>query len=378
VRIAIDASSVPSQPAGAGVYAIELTRAMAARHSSDGFALFTRGHWLDESLEHRRNWRIERVAASSRVQRFLWEQTRLPASLRSLGIDVLHSTHHTLPLLGAPSRRVVTIHDLTFLRIPRRYPAVRRLYMQTLTRLSARLADAIIVPSETVRGDVIRLLGAPGAKVAVVYEAAGEQYRPVDPADAAATARRYGLEGPYILSVGSLEPGKNRPRLIRALHRLRGEGIPARLAVVGQKAWRYDAEIELVQQLGMQHEVVFLGYVPAPDMPALYAGAMLLALPSLYEGFGLPVLEAMACGTPVLTSALGATAEVAADAARLVDPRSVDAIATGLRELLPDADLRAAMSRRGLARAGAFSWSRAADETYEVYRGVARPRTDQP
>jgi glycosyltransferase involved in cell wall biosynthesis len=370
MRIAIDATSVPLAPAGAGIYAIELVRAMTRRDALDGYAVFTCGDWFDAAAAGKRNWRIERVDAASRERRLWWEQARLPAALSRLGIDVLHSTHHTLPLRPMLARRVVTVHDVTFLRIPERYTPARRLYMQTMTRLSVRVADAIIVPSMTVRGDVIDLLGVDEAKVHAVYEAAGEQFRALDRDASMAAARRYGVARPYVLSVGSLEPGKNRARLIRAMHELRREGIDRALVVVGQKAWKFDDDLALVRDLGMDDRVIFPGYIAPADLPPLYAAADVFAFPSLYEGFGVPVLEAMACGAPVVTSNVSATAEVAGDAALLVDPLSVTSIRDGLREALSDTALQARLARRGMERAAQFSWRRAAHETHTVYERV--------
>ncbi|MDP9238343.1 MAG: glycosyltransferase family 4 protein [Chloroflexota bacterium] len=370
MRIAIDASSVPAQPAGAGVYAIELVRALAERDRHDGYALFTAGSWAGAMLDSRPNWRIERVGAASGVRRLAWEQVRLPRVLDALRIDVLHSTHHTLPLLNVGCKRVVTIHDVTFFRMPERYPPARRLYMQTMTRLATRVANAFIVPSRAVQDDVVRLLGVMPDRVTPVYEAAGEQYRPVDPVEADAVAKRYGIDAPFVLSVGSLEPGKNRRRVFRAMRRLRDEGLDYRLVVVGQKAWKYEGDFALVDALGMRDRIIFPGYVKQDDLPALYGAATAFVFPSLYEGFGLPVIEAMSCGTPVLTSNISATAEVAGDAALLVDPLSVEAIADGLRRLLRDAELRADLSKRGLLRAAEFRWHRAAAETHAVYAKV--------
>lgn len=369
MRIAIDATSMPPQPAGAAVYAIELVRAMA-RDRHDGYALYVRGNVLDDAVAGRRNWRVERVGAGSRPARLLWEQARLPRSLATLGIDVLHSTHHTLPLAGVRCRRVVTIHDVTFLRMPQRYPLARRLYMRMLTWLSARVADTVIVPSNVVREDVRRMLRVPAEKIVTVYEAAGARFAPMDRDAAFAIARSYGIEPPYVLSVGSLEPGKNRARLFRAMRQLRDEGIDRQLAVVGQRAWGYEEDLALIDELRMADRIVLPGYVKAEDLPALYGGAEAFAFPSLYEGFGLPVLEAMACGVPVLTSRVSATAEVAGDAALLVDPQSVDEIRDGLRRLLVDRELRAECARRGIERAACFSWERAADETRAVYHRV--------
>jgi glycosyltransferase involved in cell wall biosynthesis len=374
VRIGIDATSIPPKPAGAGVYAIELVRAMTQRDRRDGYALFTRGNWFDESVAGRKNWRVERVTAASREKRFAWEQIRLPGRLAELGIDVLHSTHHTLPLRPLRAKRVVTVHDVTFFRIPERYPPARRLYMQTTTRASVKVADAVIVPSKTVRDDVAGLLGTTTSKIHVVYEAAADIYRPVPREDALAIASRYGLVPPYLLSVGSLEPGKNRARLIRAMGDLRDAGIDATLALVGQRAWQYERDFRLIEELGLVDRIRYLGYVQQSDLPALHSGANAFVFPSLYEGFGLPVLEAMACGAPVLTSNVSATAEVAGDAALLVDPHSQDAIRDAMRALLLEESLRGDYAQRGLRRAREFSWRRAADETHEVYAQVARDR----
>jgi glycosyltransferase involved in cell wall biosynthesis len=355
------------------MYAIELVRAMAQRRCEGcdhRYTVYTRGPWFDGETASAPGWRVQQVSAASRPGRLYWEQRRLPRSLRREAVEVLHSTHHTLPLVGVAARRVVTIHDLTFLRIPERYPLVRRIYMQATTRLSARLADAIIVPSGAVRRDVVERLGVPEDRVHVVYEAAAQRFRPVEPGVARAVAEKYGIDPPYILSVGSLEPGKNRARLIRALARLRNEGVTHHLVIVGQRAWRYDDDFDLVEELGMGRRVSFAGYVPDDDLPGLYSGATVVALPSLYEGFGLPVLEAMACGVPVLTSNVSATAEVAGDAALLVHPQSVDQIAAALRRLLSDEALRAQLSAAGRERAAQFSWARAAEETHRVYERV--------
>jgi glycosyltransferase involved in cell wall biosynthesis len=379
VRIAIDATSVPPSPAGAGVYAIELVRALTRRDAHDGYAVFTRGDWFDDAVAGRKNWRVEHVDVTSRVRRSLWEQTRLPGELARLGIDVLHSTHHTLPLRPMRARRVVTVHDLTFMRIPERYTHSRRLYMTASTKGSVRVADAVIVPSKAVRDDVLSMLPVAPSKLHVVYEAAAERFRPRGREASLNVAAKYGVERPYVLSVGSLEPGKNRGRLVRAMHALRCEGIDRMLLIVGQPAWKHEADRALVEELDMDDRVVFAGYVPDDELPALYSACDVFAFPSLYEGFGVPVLEAMACGAPVLTSNVSATAEVAADAALLVDPMSVDAIRDCLRALLTDPALRESCVRRGLERDAQFSWRRAADETHAVYEAaMSAPRRDAP
>lgn len=359
---------MPPRPAGAAVYAIELVGALARLDTPHTLQVFARS---DVFANLRRPgfepWRLH--GARSRLQRTLWQQLTLPGLLARHAVDVLHSTHHDLPLrVPERVRRVVTVHDVTFALMPRRYPPVRRWYMQLITSLACRLADAIIVPSHTVRRDLCKRLGVPDARVAVVYEAAGERFRPASDEAVAQTLRREGLAAhPYVLSVGSLEPGKNRSRLIAAIHALRLRGSPLRLVVVGQPAWSYETDFALVRRLGLQDRVRFLDYVPASDLPALYTGAAVVAFPSLYEGFGLPVLEAMACGAPVVTSSVSATAEMAGDAALLVDPRDTEAIADAIERVASDADLAADLRARGFRRAAEFSWERAARETLAVY-----------
>ncbi len=369
---------MPPKLAGAAVYAVELVEALACLGAPHAFQVFARS----EVFHHLRRpgfepWLLR--GANGRWQRTLWQQMTLPRLLARHGVDVLHSTHHDLPL-RVPSRvrRVVTIHDVTFMILPRRYPPLRRLYMRLITSAAVRLADAIIVPSRTVLDDVVARLGVPETRVSVVPEAASSRFRPVPEDEVARVLRREGLAAhPYVLSVGSLEPGKNRARLIAAMAVLRDRGYPHRLVVVGQRAWRYESDLRLIRRLNLEDRVRLLDYVPGEDLPALYAGAAVAAQPSLYEGFGLPVLEAMACGTPVVTSNVSATAEVAGDAALLVDPRDTEAIRDAIERVIAGPDLAADLRARGLDRAAGFSWERAARETVEVYErallGVPAP-----
>jgi glycosyltransferase involved in cell wall biosynthesis len=376
MRIAFDATGIPRLMAGAAVYTCELARALAAVDSENEYVIFARGTHFDDLPAMRPGVRVLKVRAPSRPLRLLWEQTVLPWRLRQLRIDVLHSPHHTMPLAPCGCRRVVTFHDLTFFLLPERYPTTRRLYFQTMTRLSARVADAVIVPSEAVKGDVMRILGLPRERVFAIPEAAGPAFHPQDAVAIEAVRRRYGLEGPFLLSVGSLEPGKNRERLLQAFARLRARGLTHTLVVAGQRAWRYEGEAPLAQQLGLADSVRFLGHVPQADLPALYSAAEVFVFPSLYEGFGLPALEALACGTPVVASNVSALPEVVGDAALQVPPLDVEALADAMERLLRDDGLRSDLRERGLARAAQFSWEKAARQTVEVYRWAAGARKE--
>ncbi|MCH8025705.1 MAG: glycosyltransferase family 4 protein [Chloroflexi bacterium] len=371
MRIALDCSAIPRRMAGAGVYSYQLVRAVASIESGHEFVVFARTGLFDDLADGRERMQIVQAGAGSRVTRLAWEQAALPFLLRRHHIDLLHSTHHHTPVVaGGGVKRVVTFHDVTFLVLPRRYPLVRRLYMSTLTRVAARVVDAIITPSRSTRDDAVRELGVNQDRITVIPYAAGTQYTPSDATAVTRVRERYRLAGDYILSVSSLEPGKNRTRLIQAVARLRDERVDCTLAIAGQPGWRYEGDMELARELGLGDRVRYLGYVPDDDLPPLYSGAALLAYPSLYEGFGLPVLEAMACGTPVVASNISATAEVAGDAALLVDPLDVDGLATAMRRLLSDETLHAVLRARGLERAAGYSWQRTARETLALYESL--------
>jgi glycosyltransferase involved in cell wall biosynthesis len=373
MRIAIDATAIPRLMAGAGVYTYQLVRALTALEADHDYVVFARSDTFDELARQRPRLRVVQVRAPSRAERLLWEQLILPGQLRRLRIDVLHSPHHTTPALPLPCPRVVTLHDVTFFLLPQRYPPSRRLYFQAITRAAARLAHALITPSRTVKRDVVRVLGVPQERVTAIAEAPAPEFAPLEDTDALGRIRwRHKLPTLYILSVGSLEPGKNRDRLIVAYSRLRERGLQHHLVIAGQRAWRYQSDLDLVRHLRLDDNVHYLGYVDGADMPGLYSGADLLAFPSLYEGFGLPVLEAMACGTPVVTSSVSALPEVAGDAALLVDPKDVAGLAEAMERALADETLHADLRARGLQRAREFSWDKAARETVQVYEAAAR------
>jgi glycosyltransferase involved in cell wall biosynthesis len=371
VRIAIDATSVPRQRAGAGTYIYNLVQTLAQVDRDNTYFVFAKPETFDGRALQGDDFRLVPVRLPSRLARMLWEQVMLPLHLRRLGVDVLHSPHYTTPLASAGWRRVVTIHDVTFFLLPRRYPVLRRLYFQGASRAGARLAALAIAVSETVKGDVVRYLGLPAERVRVVPLAAGPGFHPLeDSARMEAVRDRYGLPPRFILSVGTLEPGKNQTTLVRAFHRLKGKGLEQGLVIAGQKGWMYEKLFRLVDGLGLRDEVRFVGYVPADDLVAVYNMADLFVFPSLYEGFGLPPLEAMACGLPVVASSAPALAEVLNGAAILVTPSDVDALAEASARALGDRRLRSRLRRQGLERASQFSWQRTARGTVAAYEAA--------
>jgi glycosyltransferase involved in cell wall biosynthesis len=308
-----------------------------------------------------------------RLNKTLWMQTLLPLQLSRIAADVCHFTN-SVGSWWTPCPSVVTIHDTTLWMFPQFHPRRRLLAMRPFIPLGAARAKAIIAVSAATKRDVVRTLKVPERKVHVVYEAPAPQFRPLPRGEALeAVRRKYGLPPAFVLYVGTIEPRKNLSRLLQAFELLRRDGFGSHvLVLVGSRGWQDAAVLRGVERMGLCGAVRLLGRAPAEDLVALYNLADVLAFPSLYEGFGLPVIEAMACGTPVVTSPNGSLAEIVGDAAELVDPTQLESIAGGLRRVLSDADRRAALRTAGLAQAARFSWEAAAAQTRQIYESVAR------
>jgi glycosyltransferase involved in cell wall biosynthesis len=316
-------------------------------------------------------WLRSRWPTSRAAVRVAWEQLVQPWALRRIEADLVHGPAFIGPLL-APCPVVVTIHDLSFIRFPALFRPVNRLYLTVLTRLSARCAQRLIAVSLHAAAETTRLLGVPQERIDVVYHGVDPVFRPLPADQVAAFRRRQGMPDRFVLFVGTLEPRKNLVRLVEAFARIRDGRT--RLVLAGGKGWLYGELFARVEGLGLQGEVVFPGYVNNDDLYLWYNAATALAYPSVYEGFGLPVLEAQACGTPVLTSDVSSLPEAAGDAALLVDPYDVEALATGLGRMLTDESLRLELRERGLVHAERFSWPRTAQQTARVYRRALAER----
>lgn len=307
------------------------------------------------------------VATQNPLVRIPWEQAALPFRATLDHVDVLHGTVNVIPWL-APVPTVVTVHDLAFMRYPERFPPAKARYLRTAVQLSARRATQIITVSEHTRQDLIEFFRVQEERVTVIHSGVDARFHPGD-ADAAARVRGEKTGGRrFVLYVGTLEPRKNLDVLIRAFAAAKRTGGSNRaLVLVGARGWMDSHLFALVNELDLGEHVVFAGYVPSDELPGWYNAADLFAYPSAYEGFGLPLLEAMACGVPAITTASSALAEVAGDACITVEPGSEEALRVALMQVLSDEGLRSAMRAAGLQRASAFSWEQAARATADVY-----------
>jgi glycosyltransferase involved in cell wall biosynthesis len=373
-RVALDLTVCKHDRAGSGVYAEHLGAALQSLLGSEFIAL---SFPLASPPRARAPFR-RRLQTLTRD--LWWAQWAVARTAQRRGADLLH-----LPVGVGPIRcslpYVVTIHDLAVLRFPERFRIWFRNYSRfVLPRLAANAAKIIAV-SEASRNDIIEYLDqSPERVVAVpngVAPGFGPRSRDLD--ETVAVRQRYGLQADFALTVGSVEPRKNLVRLLRAVSALRRDPATSdvQLVHVGPPGWLNRDVILAHRELGLESAVRFLGYVPTAELPTLYSLARLLVYPSLYEGFGLPVLEAMACGCPVVTSNTSSLPEVAGSAAVLVDPTSTDSIAEGLRRVWSDAALQAKLREMGLVRAGQFSWQRTARETVQVYHSVLESAGDR-
>jgi glycosyltransferase involved in cell wall biosynthesis len=306
--------------------------------------------------------------------RIAWEQTALPLSAARTHLDLLFSPVNIRPLVS-PCPTVITIHDVIFLHYPRSFHPLKRLYLTLLTGWSARHSTHVITVSEATRRDVIRLLHLPPRRVTTVHNGVGSQFKPYPQQERDAFRRSHDIEGRVILYLGTLEPRKNITTLIEAFAAI--ASLPdlhdVTLLIGGSKGWYYDEIFATAERVGLttSNRVRFLGRVPDDELPLWYNIAALCAYPSLYEGFGLPPLEAMACGTPVAVSDRSALPEVVGEAGILVDPEDVPAWSAAILRLLQHPDLAADLARRGPVQAAKFSWERSALETAEVLRRAA-------
>ena len=374
--IGIDASrATSSAPTGTEIYSRELIRALLALDSKNCYRLYTRE---DVPPEFFSNLQFPTSDFQLRPIPFprLWTHLRLSLEMLTRPPDVLFVPAHVLPPIH-PRRSIVTVHDLGHLHFPEAHPTAQRLYHTWATRWNARAASRILADSEATRDDLVRFCSISSDKISVVYPSYDARlYQPIrDSARLEATRARFRVGTAYILTIGTIHPRKNYARLIEAFGKLETAKRPAgirdlRLVIVGKRGWLYKEIFERARSLNLESRISFLDYVPAEDMPALISGARVFAFPSLHEGFGLPVLEAQACGVPVVTSMTSSLPEAAGDGALFVDPCDADALAAAMQRLLDDDVLRSKIVANGFRNIQRFSWEQSAHQVLGVINGL--------
>jgi glycosyltransferase involved in cell wall biosynthesis len=375
--IGIDYTPAYEQGGGIGRYVRELVAALAAYDCETDYRLFVAGvgrngtpgraGTLPPAPGPNFRWKGSRFSAEWFAR--IWHRARIPIPVeRWTGqVALFHATDFVLPPTRPATRTVLTVHDLSFVRAPETASPSLRRYLERVVPRSVRSADHVLADSQATKDDLIALYGTAPEKVTVLLSGVNPRFKPVrDPAAIAAVRARYGIgASPFVLAVGTVQPRKNYERLMQALSALADK--QANLVIAGGRGWLQGPIYQAIDRLEMRDRVRFIGFAGDADLPALYSAARCVAFPSLYEGFGLPILEAMACGTPVVTSNVSSLVEVADEAALLVDPLSVDQIAAALDSLLHDDALCARLVKQGLERARLFTWERAAAQLHALY-----------
>ncbi|HEY5884873.1 MAG TPA: glycosyltransferase family 1 protein [Pyrinomonadaceae bacterium] len=373
MRVGLDGFPLVSPRTGVGHYTFELARALAAVSADDEFHLIAPVPLPDSIVQE-----INQDTAANlqlnipkvRSLRHKWWAAGLPIYLRSLGLDLFHGTNYDVPLLGR-DRNILTIHDLSILLHPEFHePTLARRGRRRLP-LMARAASRIITPSESVKREICEHLGAKPENISVTPEAPRRNFRRVLLHETEETRRRLKIEDEFILFVGTIEPRKNLPTLVRAFEEiLTTTSLRPQLVIAGGEGWLMEEFLSLAGGAHIRDRLRLTGYIHDEDLRALYSSCRVFVYPSLYEGFGLPPLEAMACGAPVVTSRIPSIVETVGDAASLVDPRNAKELSASIVELLTDENKRRSYSTAGLTRAAGFSWEQTARATLDIYQQV--------
>lgn len=368
LHIAIDAHSVGAQLGGNESYATNLIEALGEIDQINQYMIFvTRKEARDRFHNRWPNFRVQLTLPHTPLIRI---PLTLGAELRRRPVDVLHVQFTAPPFSPCPV--VVSLHDLSFEHLPQTFKRRSRMQLRMTVRRSARSAAQVIALSDYAREDIIATYNLPAEKVSVIPLAPPKWLRPVtDDKELQRVRQTYGINGNYILAVGSIQPRKNLPRLIEAYSLLRrgpAAGKLPQLVLVGKNAWLYQETLRSLRQSEVRDSVILTGYVPESDLSALYSAALCFVYPSYFEGFGLPPLEAMKCGTPTIVGDRTSLPEVVGDAALLTDPFDVNAIAAAVQKIILDTDLRSELREKGFARAKQFDWNQTARRTLAVYR----------
>ncbi|HEV2803026.1 MAG TPA: glycosyltransferase family 1 protein [Pyrinomonadaceae bacterium] len=374
MHIAIDAHSIGSGLAGVETYITNLIEALADANERHRYTLYvTRGRTAADRFAGR--WPHVSLRKTLPQTPFIRIPYSLPVELRRHRADLLHVQFTAPPLSPCPV--IATIHDLSFEHLPETFKRRSWVQLRLTVRRTARTAAHIITSSEFSRRDLIETYNLAPERVTVALAAAPPHFRPATAEAVADMRRRYNIAGEYVLAVGSIQPRKNLVRLVRAysdLRRRRSHDKLPQLVLVGKRAWLYGETLRAVERSGVASNVLFTGYVPERDLPALYTGALCFVYPSYFEGFGLPPLEAMQCGAAVIAGDRTSLPEVVGDAGLLVNPFDEDAIGASIARLIDDAELRAELKARGQARAARFSWAETARRTLQVYEQATKEK----
>ncbi len=359
--------------AGIKNYIYQLLRNLPEASEEFSYKVFTGLHKASLPMElevFRTRWPTDNPAV-----RIMWEQTVQPFLLKKVSPDIYHALAFAGPIAWH-GRTVVTVYDLSFKRFPEAFNPLKRLYLSLMTGITLKKAQMAIAISRSTKEDIVRFWGIPEEKISIAYGGVSRRFRPLSEDLVDSFRRKWGLPKDFLLYLGTLEPRKNLVRLVRAYSMAykMDHSLPP-LIIAGARGWYYQDIFDTVHQLYMDGRVIFPGFIPDEDLPLWYNAAGMFIYPSLFEGFGLPVLEAMACGTPVIASNTSSIPEVVGDAGILIRPEEEESMAQAMVSLWKNESLRSRLSEKGIRQAGKFDWLETARATVDTYRKVLTGET---
>jgi glycosyltransferase involved in cell wall biosynthesis len=379
--IAIDYTPAYEQSGGIGRYVRELVQALAQQESEYKYRLLVLGGRSTPPRQFSAGFEWKLLPLNVRWMARIWHRARIPLPVETFvgRVNIFHATDFVLPPTLPGCKTILTVHDLSFVRVPESASPRLKAYLDEVVPRSVARADHVLADSEATKQDLIDIYGTSADKITVLLSGVDRAFRPITDQHLLHQVRtKYGIpEGPYVFSVGTVQPRKNYERLMEAIHLLREKGIHLHIVIAGGKGWLDSPIYARIHSLKMQDQVHFIGFADEVDLPVLYSGAICSPFVSLYEGFGIPILEAMACGTPVVTSNISSMPKVAGDAALLVDPYDVEAIAEAIRQIAENHQLRITLINKGIEHAKNFTWEKSAHHLNEIYRIVLQDSKDK-
>lgn len=363
MNIAINGLIIDQEKTGIGQYGYNLLNSILRNGSKYNYTIY-----LQNGIELNYGSIVYRNQYRKRAKRILDEQIVMPYKFRKN--DLAHFLDYSSPIIGIQNPFIITIHDLCFYKYPETFTYGSRKLKSIITPISVKNANKIIAVSENTKRDLIEYFPNAENKIEVIYPGPPEVEKIFSKSQIDKVKSNYGIVGDYILSVGTLEPRKNLKRLIQAFKAINGVFNDIKLVIVGKSGWLYDDIFKNINNDKLRENIIITGYVEQKDISALYSGAEVFVYPSLYEGFGLPPLEAMCCGTPVVVSNTSSLPEVVGNAGVYVEPFSIDSIAEGIIKVIRDKELRNELVQRGYKQANKFSWDKAAAAVVNIYREI--------
>ncbi len=374
--IGVDYTPAYEQGAGIGRLVRQLVSALARIDRENDYRLFVAGartKQLPLAIGNNFQWRATPISPKWLAR--LWHRAHLPLAVEYFTgpLDIYHATDFVLPPTYKNTITLVTVHDLSFVHVPETTPPTLKAYLDRVVPYSVRRANHVIADSQATKTDLMTIYQIASEKISVLYSGVEPIFRPIkDPNEINAVRQKYHIGSkPYLLSVGTIQPRKNYVRIVQALHILRSAGYDVELVIAGGKGWLNEPFYQIIRDKKLNDAVHLIGYADDTDLPALYSGALMTLFPSLYEGFGFPVLEAMACGTPVITSNISSLPEVAGQAAILINPYDIEALAQAIITLIEDSAYREKLIKAGYSQAQKFTWERAAHQLAQIYATIS-------